>query len=84
MLRSMLLAASGLASRNRRCENVRVLPVIVAELELGDIERHVLAADLANNVTFEDRPEALDCVRVNRADNIFVRGVIDATPRPPR
>jgi len=44
MLRSMLLAASGLASRNRRCENVRVLPVIVAELELGDIERHVLAA----------------------------------------
>ena len=44
MLRSMLLAASGLASRNRRCENVRVLPVIVAELELGDLERHVLAA----------------------------------------
>ena len=35
-----------LACFNRRAENVSVLAVIIAELELGDIERHVLAADL--------------------------------------
>lgn len=31
---------------NRRSENVRVLPVIVSELELGNIKRHVFAAYL--------------------------------------
>src|SRR6266487_4174617 len=68
------------ASFNRRSEDVRVLTVIVAELELSNIERHVLAADLvkrAEHAALEDRPEALNRIRVNRADNIFVRGVID-------
>jgi hypothetical protein len=32
------------ASFDRRSENVRVLPVIIAELELGNVERHIFAA----------------------------------------
>jgi hypothetical protein len=69
-----------LTSADRRSEDVRILPVVVAELELSNIERHVFAADLvegADNAALEDRPEALDCVRVYGADNVFVRGVID-------
>ena len=33
-----------LASLDRRSEDVRVLPIIVAELKLGDIERHIFSA----------------------------------------
>jgi hypothetical protein len=32
------------ASLDRHAENVRVLPVIIAELEFGDIERHIFTA----------------------------------------
>jgi hypothetical protein len=49
------------ASRDGGSENVRVLPIIVAELELGNIERHVFAAyfvERADNTALEDRPEA--------------------------
>ena len=55
-------------------ENVRVVPVVVAELELGDVERHVLPAHLvesADGAALEDRPEAFDGVGVDRADNVF-------------
>ena len=44
-------------------ENVRVHAVIVAELELRDIETEILAADLvacADNATLQDASEALD------------------------
>jgi hypothetical protein len=33
-----------LASLNRRSEDVRVLPVIIAELEFGNIQRHIFPA----------------------------------------
>ena len=33
------------ASLNRRSENVRVLAIIIAELELGNVQRHIFAAD---------------------------------------
>jgi hypothetical protein len=72
--------ASILASRDRRSEDVRILSVVVAELKFGNIERHVLAADLvecADNAALEDRPKAFNRVRVNRTDNVFVCGVID-------
>jgi hypothetical protein len=35
-----------LASFNRRSENARVTPMIVAELKLRDIRRHILGVDL--------------------------------------
>jgi hypothetical protein len=50
-------------------KNVRVLAVIVAELKLRNIERHIFGADLverANDPAFEDRPEALNRIRVKR------------------
>jgi len=39
-----------------------LLPIVVAELELRDVERHVFLADLverADHTALEDRPEAL-------------------------
>lgn len=59
------------ASLDRRSENIRVLPVIVAELELGDIERHIFTAhfvERSDNAALEDRPETLDGLSVNCAN----------------
>jgi hypothetical protein len=62
------------ASPDRLAEDVLVFPIVVPELELGDIERHVLGADLvecADNTALEDRPEAFNRVGVDRADYIL-------------
>ena len=40
------LSHDALASLDRPSEDVRVMPVIVAELELGTIEMQILFADL--------------------------------------
>jgi hypothetical protein len=71
-------------SRESRSENIRVLPVVIAELELGHIQRHVFAADLvegAHHASLEDRPEALNRIRVNRADDVLALGVVDNAER---
>ena len=50
-------------SLDRRPEDVCVVAVIVAELELGNIEGHVLAAHLverADDAALEDAPEAFN------------------------
>jgi hypothetical protein len=65
-------------------EDVFVLPVVVAELELGDIERHVFRADLverADNAALEDRPETLNRVGVDRADDVLALAVVNDTMR---
>jgi hypothetical protein len=57
-----------LAATNCRSKNIGVLAVIVSELKLSDIERHVLAADLVerpDDTALEYRPEALNRVRVD-------------------
>jgi hypothetical protein len=69
-----------LAAHNRRSENVCVFAVIIAELELGNIERKVLFADLvkgADHATLNQRPEALDSICVKHANHVFALGVID-------
>jgi len=69
-----------LASPNRRSEDVRILSVVVAELKFRDIERHIFATDLvetADDAALKDRPEALDCLGVNSADNVLALGVVD-------
>src|SRR5262245_51973731 len=69
-----------LASLDRRSENVRVISVVIAELELSNIERHVLAADLVertDDAAFDDRPKSFDCLSMNRADNILLFGMVD-------
>jgi hypothetical protein len=68
------------ALRYRRSKDIRILPIVIAELKFRNVQQHVFTADLvecADHTALEDRPEALNRVRVNRADNIFVRGVID-------
>jgi hypothetical protein len=53
------------ASPDRFAEDVLVVPVVVPELERGNVERHVLGADLvksADHTAFEDRPEAFNLV----------------------
>ena len=66
-----------LTPADRFAENVSVVAVVVAELELRDIQRQVLGADFverANDAALEDRPEAFNRVGVDRADDVFVRG----------
>jgi hypothetical protein len=68
------------ASLNCRSENVRVLPVVIPELELGNIEGHVFPADLverADDPALEDAPEALNRIRVHRADHVPASAVAD-------
>src|ERR1041384_842528 len=63
-----------------RPEYVRILAVIVAELELRNIQRQILLANLVestNHAALNQRPEAFDCVGVDRADNVFTRTMID-------
>jgi hypothetical protein len=63
------------APLNRRPENIRVVAIVVPELKFRNVERHVFAAHLverANDAEFEDRPEAFNRVRVNRADDILL------------
>lgn len=71
---------AGLTSSNRLTKDVLVLPVVVPELELGDVERQIFGADLverADDAAFKDAPEALDRVRMDRADYILALGVVD-------
>jgi len=59
------------ASLDRRSEDIRVRPIIITELELRNIERHIFAAhfvERADDAALEDRPEAFNRVRVDRAD----------------
>ena len=65
---------------DRRPEDVRVQAVIIAELELGHIEREVLFADLVespDHAPLDQRPEAFTRVRVNGADDVLPFGVVD-------
>ena len=55
------------ASPDRRSEDIRVLSIIIAELELRNIKRHIFPADFverADHATLEDRPEAFDDLSV--------------------
>jgi hypothetical protein len=73
-----------LTSFNRRPENVRVVPMVVAELKFRDVERHILGADLmerADDTALEDRPEAFNRVGVNRAYNVLLCAVLDDMAR---
>ena len=68
------------ASRNRRSENVGVIPVIVTELELRAVQRHIFGAhfmERTDYATLEDRPEAFNGLSVDCADNVLTFGVID-------
>ncbi len=75
-----MLCAQDLTSFNCLAEDVRVLPIIVAKLELGNIERHVFPAhfaECADHAALEDRPEAFDGLSVNCADDILTSRMVN-------
>src|ERR1700722_11759284 len=68
-----------LARAYSRSENVLVMPVIVTELELSDVQMQVLFADLvesANAAALDERPETFNRIGVNGTNNIFSDAVI--------
>jgi hypothetical protein len=74
-------SAPVLASFDRRSENVRVLPVIITELEFGNIERHVFPAhfvECTDHAALENRPETLDGLSVDRSDDVLAPGMVNS------
>jgi hypothetical protein len=78
---SSWLTGGGFASTSfDRSENVRVIPIVIAELELGDIQRHIFSAhfvERADHAALEDRPEAFDGLSVDSSDDILASGVVN-------
>jgi hypothetical protein len=63
------------ASVDRRSENIGIAAVIISELKLREIKRHIFGAHLvehADHAAFEDRSEAFDGVGVKRTDNVLL------------
>ena len=73
-----------LASTDRRSENVSVPPVVITELELGDIERHIFPAHFvkgANHAALENRPEPFNGLSVDCADDILASRMVNGSVR---
>lgn len=82
--KEFLWQSCALATANRRTENIGIAAIIVAELKLRDIERQIFAADLvvaAHDPAFQDRPEALNRIGVDCANDVLSSGMIDNTVR---
>lgn len=68
----------------RRPENIRILPIVIAKLELSDVERQVLGTDLmerSHDPALHQRPEAFDGVGVDRTDHVFIAAMMDDAER---
>jgi hypothetical protein len=73
-----------LASLDRRSENVRVLAIVVAKLELGNIERHICPAhfvECADHAALEDRPEAFNRLSMDCANDILAPRMVNDAMR---
>src|ERR1700730_7877823 len=73
-----------LTSFNCRTKNVRILPVVITKLELGNIERHIFSAhfvECTDDASLKDRPETLDGLSVDRADDVLTSGVVNHAMR---
>jgi hypothetical protein len=67
-----LVALDSLAAVDRSSEDVGIEPIVVAELKLRDVERHIFGRHLverADHAALEDRPETLNRIRMNGAKN---------------
>src|ERR1700730_17121083 len=72
------------ASVDRRPKDIRVLAVIISELEFCNIERHIFAAhfvERADNAALEDRPEAFDSLRVDCPYDVLAPGMVNSSVR---
>ena len=79
-----MFCLSSLAALNRRSENIVIEPIVVAELKLRDVQRHVFGADLveaANDAALEDAPEAFNRIGMDRTDNVPLRAVMGSGVR---
>ena len=66
------------APRYRSFENIVVPAVVVPELKFRDVQRQILAADLveaAHDAALQERPKAIDGLRVNDAIDVLLFGV---------
>src|ERR1700686_4955675 len=66
------------ATRYSGAEDVRIVAVIVAELKLRNVQRQILAADFVetpHDAALNQRPEAIDCLSVNRTVNVLTFGM---------
>jgi len=69
-----------LASLDRRSKNVRVLPVVITELEFGNIERHIFPAhfmERADDAALEDRPEAFDGLSMDCSYDVLASRMVN-------
>jgi hypothetical protein len=72
--------------KNRDFEDVGVQAIVVPKLKLGDIEWKIFMADLmevAHNASLAGRPEALNRVCMNRANDVLTFVVINGFVREP-
>jgi hypothetical protein len=79
-----VIARSISASPDRRSENIRVLTVVITELELGNIERHIFSAhfvECADYAALEYRPEAFNRLSVDCADDILTARMVNGGVR---
>jgi hypothetical protein len=62
------------ATRYRRAEYVRVPAIVVTPFKFRDVQRQIFAADFveaAHDATFQERPEAVNRLSMNRAVDIL-------------
>jgi hypothetical protein len=81
---SLDLKAGPLTSLNRCSKNIVIEPIIIAELEFRNVKMQVFLADVvecADNPALDKRPEALNRVGMNRANNILLRGMVNRDVR---
>lgn len=65
-------------------EDVGVLPIVVTPLEFRDVERQILGADVveaAHDAALQQRPEAINGLRVDDAAHIFAATVANGLVR---
>jgi hypothetical protein len=61
-------------------ENLGVLPVVVAPLEFGDVERQILGTDMVeatHNAALQERPEAVDRLGMDQPTDILATAMLD-------
>ncbi len=69
-------------SRNRCSENIRICAVVVPELKLSNIQRHIFGADFVkcpDYAALKDAPKAFNRVRMDRAYDVPVLAVVNGS-----
>jgi hypothetical protein len=69
------------ASINCLSEYVLVQPVIIPELEFGNIQREIFLADFvegSDHAALQDRPKAFDGLRMDSSDDVLAASMINS------